>query len=99
MVITRLSRSGLSPRLLAISGIATAIIVESSPSMKKAQPTISGIRMRSRGSAVVGNAAPGSLTAIVSEVFAAGMIEENAAQGGTSINETSHTRHGGNRSA
>ena len=60
-VITRLSRSGVSPRLFAIAGIATAIIVESSPSMKKAQPTISGIRMRSRGSAAVGNGAPGSL--------------------------------------
>jgi len=35
-VITRLSRSGLSPRLFAIAGIDTAIIVESSPSMKKA---------------------------------------------------------------
>ena len=57
-MITRLSRSGVSPRLFAIAGIATAIIVESSPSMKKAQPTISGIRMRSRGSAAVGNGAP-----------------------------------------
>ena len=54
-VITRLSRSGLSPRLFAIAGIDTAIIVESSPSMKKAQPTISGITIRSRGSAVVGS--------------------------------------------
>src|SRR3954454_20481569 len=61
-VITRLSRSGVSPRLFAIAGIATAIIVESSPSIKKAQPTISGMTMRSRGSAVVGNGAPVSLT-------------------------------------
>src|SRR3954452_14628100 len=61
-VITRLSRSGVSPRLFAIAGIATAIIVESSPSMKKAQPTISGMTMRSRGSAAIGNGAPVLLT-------------------------------------
>lgn len=47
--------------------------------MKKAQPTISGMRMRSRGSAVVANVAPASLTAVVPEVFAAAMIEENGA--------------------
>src|SRR5205814_8298465 len=44
--MTRLSRSGLSPRLSAIAGIDTAIIVESSPSIKKAQPTISGMMIR-----------------------------------------------------
>ena len=49
MVITRLRRRGLSPRLLAISGIATAIIVESSPSIKKAQPMTSGISILRRG--------------------------------------------------
>src|SRR5260370_24155946 len=38
--------------------------------MKKAQPTISGMRMRSRGWAVIGNGAPASLIAAV-------MIEEN----------------------
>ncbi len=84
-MITRLSRSGLSPRLFAIAGIDTAIIVESSPSIKKAQPTISGMRMRSRGSPVVtngvGNGAPASLKAMVSEVFAAAMIEENGTVG------------------
>src|SRR5216683_2094562 len=48
--MTKFSRSGCSPRLFAISGIATAIIVESSPSMKKAQPMTSGIRTLSRGS-------------------------------------------------
>ena len=32
-----------------MSGIATAIIVESSPSIKKAQPMTSGIRILSRG--------------------------------------------------
>src|SRR5439155_1853876 len=62
VVITRLRRSGLSPRLRAIAGIDTAIIVESSPSMKKAQPTTSGIRTRSRGWEAVGNGAPASLT-------------------------------------
>ena len=84
-MITRLRRSGLSPRLFAIAGIDTAIIVESSPSMKKAQPTISGMRMRSRGSAVVtngvGSGAPASLKRVVSEVFAVAMIEENGAVG------------------
>src|SRR6185436_9072544 len=60
--MTRLSRSGLSPRLFAIAGIDTAIIVESSPSMKKAQPTTSGMTMRRRGRAAVGKAEPGSLT-------------------------------------
>src|SRR2546429_6004868 len=79
--MTRLSRSGLSPRLSAIAGIDTAIIVESSPSIKKAQPTISGIKMRSRGWAAVGNGAPASLTRTVSEVFAATIIEENGAWG------------------
>src|SRR5438552_17134371 len=44
--MTRLSRSGLSPRLSAIAGIDTAIIVESSPSIKKAQPTINGMMIR-----------------------------------------------------
>jgi hypothetical protein len=34
---------------LAISGIATAIIVESSPSIKKAQPTTNGIMILRRG--------------------------------------------------
>ena len=33
-----------------MSGIATAIIVESRPSIKKAQPMTSGIRILSRGS-------------------------------------------------
>ena len=36
-----------------MSGIATAIIVESRPSMKKAQPMTSGIRIVRRGSLVV----------------------------------------------
>jgi len=36
-----------------MSGIATAIIVESSPSMKKAQPITNGIRIFGRGSRVV----------------------------------------------
>src|SRR5439155_2219934 len=72
VVITRLRRSGLSPRLFAIAGIDTAIIVESSPSIKKAQPTISGIKMRSRGWAAVGNGAPASLTRAVSEGFRRG---------------------------
>src|ERR1700733_10207389 len=47
--MTRFRRNGLSPRLFAIAGIDTAIIVESSPSMKKAQPTTSGITTRMRG--------------------------------------------------
>jgi hypothetical protein len=34
---------------LAMSGIATAIIVESSPSIKKAQPITSGIRILGLG--------------------------------------------------
>src|SRR5579862_5443674 len=63
--MTRLRRSGFSPRLRAIAGIDTAIIVESSPSMKKAQPTISGIRKRRRGSISAAEAAPGSLTVAV----------------------------------
>src|SRR5947209_1928774 len=63
VVITRLSRSGLSPRLFAIAGIDTAIIVESSPSIKNAQPTISGMRIRSLGSAMVGKAGVASLKA------------------------------------
>jgi hypothetical protein len=36
-----------------MSGIATAIIVESSPSIKKAQPMTSGIRILRRGLRVV----------------------------------------------
>src|SRR4029077_20507379 len=36
-----------------MSGIATAIIVESRPSIKKAQPMTSGIRILRRGSLVV----------------------------------------------
>ena len=36
-----------------MSGIATASIVESSPSMKNAQPTTNGIRILSRGFAAV----------------------------------------------
>jgi hypothetical protein len=36
-----------------MSGIATAIIVESSPSIKKAQPITSGIRILRRGFRVV----------------------------------------------
>ena len=36
-----------------MSGIATAIIVESSPSMKKAQPITSGIKILGRGFRVV----------------------------------------------
>jgi hypothetical protein len=35
-----------------MSGIATAIIVESSPSIKKAQPMTSGTRILGRGSRV-----------------------------------------------
>jgi hypothetical protein len=38
---------------LAMSGIATAIIVESSPSIKKAQPTTSGMMILRRGLRVV----------------------------------------------
>src|SRR5215213_10256856 len=83
-VITRLSRSGVSPRLFPIAGIATAIIVESRPSMKKAQPTISGITMRSRGSAAVGNGAPGSLTQSFQNLVRL-MIGENGS-GGTDQN-------------
>src|SRR5579884_2327179 len=52
--MTRLRRSACSPRLLAIAGIDTAIIVESSPSMKKAQPTTSGMATRSLGSLIRG---------------------------------------------
>src|SRR5580704_9785444 len=65
--MTRLRRSGLSPRLSAIAGIDTAIIVESSPSMKKAQPTISGIRTRGRGSPAVWEEGPASLNTNGSE--------------------------------
>ncbi len=36
-----------------MSGIATAIIVESSPSMKKAQPITNGIKILGRGLRVV----------------------------------------------
>ena len=36
-----------------MSGIATAIIVESSPSMKNAQPMTSGTRIVGRGSRVM----------------------------------------------
>src|SRR6516162_6853244 len=43
--MTRLRRSGLAPRLFAMSGIATAITVESAPSMTNAQPITSGIRI------------------------------------------------------
>src|SRR5262249_24182027 len=50
--MTRLRRSGSSPRLRAMSGIDTAIIVESSPSTKKAQPMTSGIRICGRGRGV-----------------------------------------------
>ncbi len=78
-MITRLSRSGLSPRLFAIAGIDTAIIVESSPSMKKAQPTISGMRMRARFPAVAASGAPAWLTGAISTVSDAAMIEENGA--------------------
>src|SRR5579862_3968731 len=52
-----MSRSGLSTRLFAIAGIDTAIIVESSPSMKNAQPTMSGITTRSRGTVAGGERA------------------------------------------
>ena len=96
-MITRLSLSGLSPRLFAIAGIDTAIIVASSPSMKKAHPTTSGTRMRSRGLLLAadavaievggggGDGAPGSLiangTLMVSEVFAGAIIADNAVVG------------------
>src|SRR6516162_7624698 len=46
--MTRLRRSGLDPRLFAMSGIATAIIVESRPSVRKAQPITSGISILRR---------------------------------------------------
>ena len=48
-----LRRSGLSPRLSAICGIAVARMVESRFSMKNPQATTSGISRRSRGSAAV----------------------------------------------
>jgi len=43
-------------------GIDTAIIVESSPSMKKAQPTTSGTSTLSRGGRAAAAATPTSLT-------------------------------------
>ena len=46
-----------------MSGIATASIVESSPSMKKAQPTTSGIRILRRGLRAVSAGEWGSVTA------------------------------------
>src|ERR1700746_4084896 len=81
VVITRINRSGLSPGLFPIAGIDTAIIVESSPSMKKAQPTISGMTIRSRGSTVVGKEGAASLNAVLRR-FEGGTAVETGGSGG-----------------
>src|SRR5579884_1901971 len=85
--MTRLRRSGFSPRLRAIAGIDTPIIVESRPSMKKAQPTTSGITIRMRGRVTVGSVRPASVT---NELWGAA-----AAYGGGSIIRFSASRQAG----
>jgi len=61
-----------------MAGIYTAIIVESRPSMKKAQPTMSGITIRRRGTPTCGDRAV-SLKMRAWRGSRAVILEDNAA--------------------